>query len=155
MASANDLIRSALFRIGASSDINPASAEMLNESRTVFEGWLREMALNEIYLGVDLENYPAPTDPLGNVEGTDEALINGFAVRIATTFQIPLSVDQVNTATKSMNTLYALSLKPDVPSWPSTLPKGAGNQRGTRSPVFYPKPEFVDEYNPDNDPPPS
>lgn len=149
MASANDIVRDALFRIGASSDINPASPEMINTATTTFFDWLDELYIDGVDIGYDPASPPTPSDELGNIQGTTNALKAGAALQIADAFNITPTVKVVNAATKAMSTIYALTMRPRIPSWPETLPVGAGNMRAPRARVYMQVPEFYDEYNPD------
>lgn len=153
MASANDIIKSALFRIGVSSAINPASAATLDEARDTFYDWLDELNANGINLGLDFSKaLPLPGDELGNVAGTTGALKAAFALRAATTFQIEPSPHVRSEATRAMTTINSLYMRPRASSYPSTLPIGAGNKRGPYGRTFYPVPEFQENYAPDGPP---
>lgn len=148
MAKAIDIINDAMYAIGASSDINPASPELQNAAFRRLIQWMIQLQHSGIPLGLDETNLPTePGTELGNDPAFDLSLAAGLTVWIAPLFQIAVSIDTRGAADQAMDFMYINALKADPPEYPETLPIGSGNERGPKSRVYFPAPE--DPFEPD------
>lgn len=149
MATGIDIINDAMFSIGASSELNPATPILINASFRRLTQWLTQMTAKGILLGLD-ENgeptsipLPLPTSPagqLGNAPATDLSLGAGLAPWIAPIFRLPVDGPTKSAATQAMSYLYAISAMAELPQWPATLPIGGGNKRGPNGRTYFPRP---------------
>ena len=152
MATSISLINDALFSIGATSTINPAAPELINASFRRMIQWITQMTASGILIAEDSNGVPIainiatlPTDPaseLGNAPATDLSLAAGLAPWVAPLFKITLAPGSPAKAAAdhAMQYLYTVSMLPNLPEWPETLPIGAGNERGPKGRVFFPVP---------------
>ena len=147
MATSSDIIKPALFSIGAASDINRATPEMLKAAFNLFVAMMQKFEVDGMKsaLGTDFTENP-PTDiatEINNSVGSDLALINVFAIWVAPIFQIIPSDTQKALATMAMNTIRSVAYTATAPEWPETLPIGAGNRKGPKGRVYFPVPEYT------------
>jgi hypothetical protein len=149
MATGIDVINDAMFAIGASSDINPATPALINASFRRLTQWIEQMTAKGIFLGLDENGDPAPitlplpsipAEELGNAPATDLSLGAGLAPWIAPLFRLPLDQPTRVAAKQAMDYLYTISAMADLPQWPSTLPIGGGNKRGPNGRTYMPRP---------------
>lgn len=148
MSTSIDLMTPSLYSIGVTSDVNPASAEILNVAFSTFIFWITWMKKNGIDIGVDYDNLPTDMgDELGNDADTDFPLSRGFAVWVAPIFQVAVPAATQTVADAAMASLYAEAMRPQFPEYPDTLPIGSGNMRAPKSRVFFDESDFVKDYN--------
>lgn len=137
-----------LYSIGVTSDVNPASPEILNVAFNTFIFWITWMKKNGIDIGVDYDNLPTDMgSELGNNPDSDFPLSTAFAVWVAPIFQVPVPAATKTVADAAMNSLYAEAMRPQFPEYPDTLPIGAGNMRGPKARIFFTESDFVKDYN--------
>lgn len=147
MATSNDIIRPALFSIGASSDINPATPEMLQAAFNRFVVMMQKFEVDgmQTVLGTDFTENP-PTDiaaEINNSVGSDLALECVFAIWVAPIFQIIPSDTDKALARTAMSTIRTKAFTATAPEWPETLPIGGGNRRGPKGRVYFPVPDYT------------
>ena len=145
-----NILNDAMFAIGASSDINPASPEMINVSFRRLLQWVTQMTEQGLLLAENAEGVPSlldltalPSDPageLGNAPATDLSLTAGLAPWIAPIFQIKLDLEAVKAAKTAMIYIATVSNAPVLPEWPETLPTGSGGRRGPWGRTYFPRP---------------
>lgn len=144
-----DCINDAMFAIGASSDINPASPELINKSFQRLTQWLTQLTAKGVLIGgtdaipalLDLTFLPTePAGEIGNSPASDLSLSAGLAVWIAPLFRIPVDLETKAAAKQGMAYLYTISATPQLPEWPNTLPTGGGNSKGPFGRNYFPKP---------------
>jgi hypothetical protein len=147
MATSNDIMKPAFFAIGASSDINPASPEMLEVAFKRFIVMMQKFEVDGMkqVLGTDFTDNPpaSASDEINNSVGSDLALECVFAVWVAPLFRIEPSPTVRGSADSAMQTLRTIAFAPEAPEWPETLPVGAGNTRGPWNRVFFPVPLYT------------
>lgn len=143
MATCIVLINDALFSIGATSDINPSSPELVNAAFRRLIQWVNMNIKNDIDFGfADPPVFPvAVGDELGNDPAYDLPIAAGLAPWLAPLYNVPVSTEARGAADQAMQTLQAANALCAVPEWPETLPVGQGNVRGPWSRVFFPVPE--------------
>jgi hypothetical protein len=155
-----DCLNDAMFAIGVSSDINPASPEMINVAFRRLLQWLTQMTAQGIYLGetsgkpslLDLANLPTePAGEIGNSPASDLSLAAALAPWLAPLFRVPVDKTTNDTADQAMQYLYTISAMPELPQWPSTLPVGGGNNFGPWGRTFFPTPAEPFPFIEDND----
>lgn len=141
MATAISLVRKALFLNGCSSEINPASPELIELAFEALIDMLVEWASLNINLGITLpENQ---TDELDNPPDTNQVIQHQLAVLSAPIFQKEASLTVRNKAATLFTYLLTTYSPHPLPEFPDTLPVGSGNMRGTKPRTFFPTPEAL------------
>jgi hypothetical protein len=137
MSDGTTLIQSSLKLIGAHSIYAPADAESIEVSL----GTLNSMLQLWLSQGIELNISPlnAVGEEVGEPLDTRQAIINNLAVMLAPNFGIANVPNQLkvnaNLSYIAIKALYQVFTVPDkVVS--STLPRGAGNNRGRSSRVY-------------------
>lgn len=96
-----------------------------------------------IRLGYPLPGSPQDTDidaETGVMDGSNEAIITGLAVRIAPSFGKIVAQDTKVTAKRAYMTLQARAAAPREQQFPGNLPSGAGNKPWRTETPFFPEP---------------
>ncbi len=143
MAICISLINDSLFSIGATSDINPSTPELVNAAFRRLIQWVNMNIKNDVDFGfADPPVFPVLVgDELGNDPAYDLSIAAGLAPWLAPLYNLEVSREASAAARIAMQTLNGASMLCDVPEWPETLPVGQGNVRGPWSRVFFPVPE--------------
>jgi len=148
-------MKPAFYAIGASSDINPATPEMLEVAFKRFINMMQKFEVDGMkeVLGTDFTNNPptSPSDEINNSVGSDLALECVFAMWVAPLFRIEPTATVKGAADSAMQTLRTIAFAPVAPEWPETLPVGAGNNRGPWSRVFFPVPLYTQQQQADEE----
>ncbi len=139
MATAISLVTRALFLNGASSQINPASPELIQLAFQDLIDMLVEWAALNINLGVTIPENPA--DEINNPPDTNQVIRYQLAVYSAPTFQVQAPIEVKGLAARLYTNLLTTYAPHPLPEWTDTLPIGSGNTRGTKPRVFFPTPE--------------
>lgn len=145
MSTAIDLIKKALYLSGCSSEINPATPELIQicfEDLVVF---IDEIDSIGITLGLSLPT--SLTDDINEPPDTTKMFESNIAVRTAPYFQKDAPSATKKLAKRQYRQLLTLYAPHPLPEWPDTLPVGAGNTRGTRPRAFYPTSESLTTTN--------
>ncbi len=134
---ASSAITRALFFNGASSNIQPAAPELINETFTELKNMLNEWVELDLELNITVPT--KTTDEIGNPAWSNSAIELVLSVRSAPIFNKQAPSDTKKDAATQWTQLLTRALPFPLPELPDTLPIGTGNQRGTKSRVYYPE----------------
>lgn len=134
------VIKGALSKIGAHSLVSPAEPETIVEGmetlNTMIQLW-RSLGILE-----DIVPLEVPGDELGEPADARNAIEDNLALALTPLFDngkavaSPMLVRNAKVGFQDLEALYGVySIPQKVPS--STLPKGAGNSKGTRRRNFF------------------
>lgn len=140
MSEGTDIIKDALRKIGAHSQVSPAEPETIVETmqtlNSMLQLWRSWGIMQDL---VPLEN---PGEELGEPADARNAIVDNLAIQSAPNFDngkvVVSETLKINARVgfDYIETLYQkLTIPRKVPS--SNLPKGAGNYRGIRRRVFF------------------
>lgn len=126
MANANEIIVDALTELVVQADEAPIEPSEAQTAIRYLNRMMYALDAEGISLGYNVvENLGDPiTTPLGSHEG----MIFNLALRLATQFDVPITLDLVNKAKEGKEAMRALSFRMGQTEMPSTLPTGSGNQ---------------------------
>ena len=130
MSTAIDVIQRALYTIGAHSEINPASPEMLVESFDYLVDLLRDWTGNDIDIGATIPT--SQTSDLGEDSGSRHALILSLAIRLAPMARVaipPGVIEQQWIAFEDLRRKFETVTIADRTD-SASVADGAGNMRG-------------------------
>ena len=137
MSSGTSIVENALGLIGAHSIPSPANPKSIVEGEKTLSSMLQSWLSEDIDLGiVTLE---APGEELGEPEDTTNAITFKLAVLLYPSFPgLPVSPTLIVNARKEFDTVKRLYQKLTIPDKvvSSTLPRGQGNMRHSRSRAF-------------------
>lgn len=134
---ASTAVTRALFFNGASSVVQPAQPEQLNETFTELQNMLAEWVELRIELNITVPT--KTTDEIGNPGWSNSAIELILSVRSAPIFNKEAPRLTKVRAASQWTQLLTRALPFPLPEFPDTLPIGTGNQRGTKSRTYYPE----------------
>ncbi len=139
MSSGTEIILDALAEIGAHSIASPAQPGAITKGRdklnSMLQSWLNK--------GIDLGTIPldAPGDELSEPSGARNGIVSNLAIRLSTNFDNGKVVVSQILKSNADRDYYDIKDSYQINEIPekivsSTLPRGAGNTRGDRTPIF-------------------
>lgn len=139
MSSGTEIIQAALMRIGAHSLVAPAPPESIIVGRDTLNSMLMLWLSQDIDLGI--APLDAPGDKLDEPLDTRQGIIDNLAIMLAPNFdngKTVVSQTLVFNARIGFITIKSLYENLTIPDkvLSSTLPRGAGNTRGTLPRIF-------------------
>lgn len=129
MATAADVINSALGKISVRASEQPIEASELADSMDELNDMMSEWAGSGLPTG--FTRVSKANDPITVQDSFLAAIKNNLAIRIATLFQdAPITQALAASADSSFQALMLQIVTVDAPSFPNTLPLGSGNTCG-------------------------
>lgn len=140
MSIGTNVIKGALRKIGAHSAVSPAEPDTIVEGMETLNSMLQLWRSQGIFQ--DIIPLEEPGDELGEPGDARNAIEDNLAIALAPNFDngkvvvSPTLERNARVGYQWLESLYGVYTIPKkVPS--STLPKGAGNSKGTRRKVFF------------------
>ena len=138
MSTGTDIIQEALRKIGAHSDVSPASAESILVGKNVLNSMLEMWLSKSIVIG--FSPLDAPGDDLSEPPDTRSGITSNLAITLAPQFDNGkgvVSKDLKRVARKQLSSIQRMYRRASVPDMVSSclLPQGAGNDQ--REGVFF------------------
>jgi len=129
MSTAEDVVSDILQEITVQS---PEQELPAVDFQTVVRYMNRFMAsLDAMGTKLGYTNVSNPSDQITIPAGAEEGLIFNMALKVATTYDIAVSVDLAMKARDSLNVMNVIGNPPPKSSYPSNLPIGSGNYQNT------------------------
>lgn len=130
MSTGTDLIEKALMEIGAHSVVSPAPPESINIGLGKLNAMLQQWTSESI--AMEVVPLRAAGEQLGEPADATDAIIYNLAIRLAPSFDAPVSPDLRGLAQSTYSTIKALYRKVTIPRLvpTGTLPKGSGHSKG-------------------------
>jgi len=129
MSTAEDVVSDILQEITVQS---PEQELPAVDFQTVVRYMNRFMAsLDAMGTKLGYTNVSNPSDQITIPAGAEEGLVFNMALKVATTYDIAVSVDLAMKARDSLNVMNVIGNTPPKSSYPSNLPIGSGNYQNT------------------------
>jgi len=129
MSTAEDVVSDILQEITVQS---PEQELPAVDFQTVVRYMNRFMAsLDAMGTKLGYTNVSNPSDQITIPAGAEEGLVFNMALKVATTYDIAVSVDLAMKARDSLNVMNVIGNPPPKSSYPSNLPIGSGNYQNT------------------------
>lgn len=149
MTIGTEIIKDGLKRIGAHSIVQPAAPETIVEGMDILNSMLQLWAS----WGIDIQFVPleVPGDNLAEPMDAKNAIIDNLALAMSANFDngenivSPMLLSNARNGFDMVKTLYqTFKIPKKRPS--STLPRGAGNQKGNWTEVFFRDRRILSEF---------
>ena len=141
MSTAINIIQRALFLNGCSSELKPATQELIQICFEDLINFIYELDSINIELGLTVPT--SLTDDIGEPSDTTKMFQSVLSVRTAPFFQKEAPRATKKLAKRQWSQLLTIYAPHPLPEWPDVLPVGAGNERGTRPRVYMPTPDAL------------
>lgn len=142
MTAAAVIVDRALKNLGATSVLNPAAPELINDSFEYLVELLGRWSAQNTNFGVAIPDVLG--DDLEEPSFVTQALIYTLASEISPMTRKTPSKHLLHLVSKTYK-MMLVRINPRLQQqYPNTLPLGAGNKSGPRSRTYYPEPETVD-----------
>ncbi len=142
MTSAADIIDRSLKAIGATSILNPAAPELINDAFEYLVELLARWSAQNTNFGVTIPDVLG--DDLEEPSFVTQAIIFTLGSEISPMARKDPSKHFLRMVSKTYKSMLVRINPRPKPCYPNTLPIGAGNKTGPKSRTFYPEPETVD-----------
>ena len=147
METANSIVTSALEEIQEAANEQPIETVDFNRGALYLNRMMAALDVDGISLGYTVVTTAA--SPITVAAGAIEGMVFNLALRLAPTYDIPISQDLRINAANGLKSMRKIAFVMPKTQLPCTLPIGSGNEGYSSNNKFYPCPdsELLTEQN--------